>query len=167
MSSFVIIKCNFCNHFCAAFTTRIWRFVMLPGLVDVEKRCRSPKFPTFCLWKPECRGVTDLRLVPKKNNFFMPSLIVHYLSIIVCIIIITRWSSRWSSFKIRIAGKFVASFHSSQFDSKFDGKTIFPAISQVLWSQSHHHHCDHHHHHCHHNHHLISSSLSPWSSSTW
>ena len=88
----------------------------------------------------------------------MPSQIVHYLSIIVCIIIITRWSSRWSSFKIRIAGKFVASFHSSQFDSKFDGKTIFPAISQVLWSQCHHHHCDQLHRHCHHPHHLISSS---------
>ena len=47
VASFVIIKCHLSNHFRAAFTTRIWRFVMLPGLVDVEKRFVCEAFATL------------------------------------------------------------------------------------------------------------------------
>ena len=45
--SFVIVRCHLSNHFCAVFTTRIWRFVMLPGLVDVEKRFVCEAFATL------------------------------------------------------------------------------------------------------------------------
>ena len=47
VSSFVIFKCHFSNHLCAAFTTRMWRFVRLPGLVDVEKRFVCEAFATL------------------------------------------------------------------------------------------------------------------------
>ena len=47
VSSFVIAQWHLSNHICAAFITRIWRFVMNPGLMDEEKNFLSEAFATL------------------------------------------------------------------------------------------------------------------------